>query len=183
MQAGEVSAPLRTAAGKAIVVVDEVVEPGPAPFEDVKASVRTDLHDDRARRAALERAREAVDRTADLAAAARALGLDVQRSGDLAPGQALPATGGASDEMGAALFGDGAQVGDRGAVPVPAGALVYAITRREPFDPSRFAASRADLRDETLARRRDAYRQSILDNLRARQTIEVNRSWLESLGG
>jgi hypothetical protein len=183
LEIGVLSSPLRVAAGSAIVVVDEVLPASPAPFEDVKTDVSTAVVAERARTAALTAARDANDRHGDLAAVASALGQEVESSGALAPGQPLPGTGGPSPELRESLFGAGASEGDRGVVAVPSGAVVYRISRREPFDAQRFETEKAVLRKETLENRRNQYRQAIITQLKFQQQVEYNVALLDALEG
>jgi len=181
LEPATLSEPLRVAAGVALVVVDDVVPEGPAPFDEVRSSVSTAILDERARSAALVAARASNDRHADLATLAGSEKLELQSSTDLAPGQAPAGTGGSSAEIEEVLFGNAATAGVRGVVAVPAGAMVYEITRREPVDPLRFQTESAGLREETLQSRRNQYRQSVVNQLRSTQQVEYNPQWLDSL--
>ncbi len=183
MEAGEISRPLRVARGVAIVMADEIVPAGVAPFEAVDQKVRTDLLNERARQAAFAAAERALEGAGDLPAAAAPLNLEVRESGDLAPRQVLPATGGNSPELQAALFGDAVAVGDRGVVPVPAGALAYEITRREPFDAPAFQAARESLRAELLLQRRQGMRRSMVDQLGRQMEIVINDEVVRRVDG
>lgn len=183
LEPGVLSSPLRVGAGMALVVVDELLPASPAPFEDVRSAVSTALLDERTAAAALMAAQEANDRHADFEAVAKALGQDVQKSGELAPGQAPPEAGGSTPELAEILFGDGADEGDRGVIAVPNGAMVYRISRRAPFDPQRFETEKSDLRRETVQNRRAQYRQAVINQLKAQQQIEYNASWLDTIEG
>ena len=66
-------------------------------------------------------------------------------------------------------------------IEVPAGAILYQVTRREPFDATRFESERGTLREELLRERRGSHTRSILDHLRAVEQIELNPDWLDSL--
>lgn len=183
LQPGEVSPPLRTAPGMALVVVDEIVPPAVAPLEEVETAVRTDLRNQHAREAALNAARRALERHDRFAAVARALGKEVAESGDLAPGSAIPRTGGSTPEMQEKLFGPGVMEGDRGVVPVPAGALVYEVTRRQPFDSLAFEDAKASLREELLEQRRSALRRSVLEQMYRQQEVLINGELIEAYNG
>jgi len=115
--------------------------------------------------------------------AAKQFGLEVLESADLAPGQTIAGTGGLSSEAKSRLFGSEAREGDRGHAPVPAGALIYEITSREPFDPQRFRDGKAALHDEVLVQRRNQLQQSLLAGLQQRQQIEVNDAVIERYNG
>ena len=181
LEPGALSSPLPVATGLALVTVDQILPPSPAPFEDVKLSVTSEVLDERARGAALTAAEAALAKHGDPAAVAKRLGLEVGSSGDLAPGQAPPEAGGVTPDLTARLFGPQASEGDRGAIGVPAGALVYEISSREPFDAERFESERATLLDETLQSRRANYVQGIINQLLEQHEVEINPAWNETL--
>jgi peptidyl-prolyl cis-trans isomerase D len=181
LEPGTLSSPLPVASGLALVTVDQILPPSPAPFEDVKLSVTSEFLDDRARRAALTVAEAALAKHGDPASVAQRFGLEVGSSGDLAPGQAPPEAGGVTPDLTAKLFGPEASAGDRGAIGVPAGALVYQISSREPFDAERFESERATLLDETLQSRRASYVEAIINRMLQQHEVEINPAWHETL--
>jgi hypothetical protein len=171
---GVVSAPLRTAAGMALVVVDEIVPTSVPPLEEISSEVRADFLSERSRRAAIDAAERALRGNASFEGVARALGKEAMESGSLAPGQDIPGTGGGSAELRQGLFGPGVEVGDRGVAAVPDGAVVYEVSERQPFDPSAFTAASGQLRMELLQQRRDLLRRSLLTQLGERLEVVVN---------
>lgn len=183
LEAGSVSSPLRTATGMALVAVDEIVPSSVAPLSEVIETVRTDLLNDKLRQMAVSAGERALSRGADFDAVAQALGKLAQESGDLAPGASLPETGGTSPAMEEKLFGPGVMEGDRGVAQVPAGALVYEIVRRQPFDSYAFEDARSELRDGLLEQRRIGLQRSILDRLSEQQEILVNERMIERIDG
>jgi peptidyl-prolyl cis-trans isomerase D len=183
LEAGSVSPPLRTARGMVLVAVDEIVPPSLAPLDEVSETVGTDLLNDRSRNAALAAAARAVQRKGDFEAVARALGKEVQESGDLAPGATIPGTGGSTPEMQEKLFGPAVVEGDRGAIQVPSGALVYEVVRRVGFDSYAFEDAKPELRRELLQERRATARQAILDQIAQRREILVNNELVEQYDG
>jgi peptidyl-prolyl cis-trans isomerase D len=174
IEPGTVSPPLGTARGMSLLVVDAIVPPSVAPLEDVANSVRTDLLNERARQTALRNAQRAMRPGTDIDAVAGALGRQVAASGDMAPGQAPPGTGGSTDELQQALFGAGVMIGDRGVVEVPAGALVYEVTGRQEFDSYAFEDSKPALRAEMLRQRRFALRQALVNQMIQTQEVAIN---------
>ena len=178
---GTLSSPLPVASGLALVTVDQVLPPSPAPFEDVKPSVTSEFLDERARGAALIAAEAALAKNGDPQSVAQQLGLEVGSSGDLAPGQAPPEAGGVTPDLTARLFGPEASAGDHGAISVPAGALVYQISSREPFDADRFESERATLLVETLESRRASYVEAIINQMLEQHEVEINPAWQETL--
>ena len=181
LEPGQVSEPLRVAQGLAIAVVDELVPPSIAPLEQIQERVRSDLLNDKAVRAAIATAEQALARQGALDRAAKAVGREAQDSGELGPGQAVAGSGGSSPEMREALFGAPAAVGRTGVVPVPGGALVYEIVSRQAFDPQAFQAARNDLRAELLEQRRQGMRRSMVDELSRRSNIEINQELVQRL--
>jgi len=183
MEAGEVSAPLRVRSGLALVAVDEIVPESIAPLEDVQDRVRTDLLNDRAVRLSRSVAENALEHREDFADVVAALDAEAESSGELAPGQSLPGTGGSSIEMQEALFGDAVTIGDRGVVGIPSGALVYEVTSRQPFDAIAFEQQKETLRTDLVQQRRLGMRRSMVDELSRQIEIEPNRALVEGLDG
>jgi peptidyl-prolyl cis-trans isomerase D len=177
---GMVSAPLQTSRGMAILAVDETVPGSVAPLAEVETSVRTDLLNERAHQAALAAARRALEGSGSFDAVAKALGKEVAASGDLALNQSPPGTGGSTPELEEALFGPGVIEGDRGVARVPAGALAYEITSRQPVDSAAFEDAKADLRNELMSQRKLQLRQAILEKLARAQDVQVNREVVEA---
>jgi len=132
---------------------------------------------------ALASARGAFEPDRDLAAAAAALKLDVQESGDLNRGQGLPQTGATPETLESLLFGDDVAVGDSAVAEVPAGAMLYEVTGREPFDPVAFQTAKPDLRRELLARQQGLVQRSILERLRQSQDVQVNQALVDRYNG
>ncbi len=175
MEPDTVSSPLGVARGLAIVACEAVVPPSTAPLDEVRERVATAILNQRARDAALARARQAETSGKALDAVARSLGVKAEDSGDLAPGPvSLPGAGGPSPELRARLFADDAKVGDRGVVVVPAGAVVYEITKRTPFDAKAFEAARPKLLAELQNQKSEALLQSLLPRLRERYDVRIN---------
>jgi peptidyl-prolyl cis-trans isomerase D len=176
---GVVSAPLRTAGGTALVIVDEIVPASVPPLPEIAATVRSDILAERSRQAALQAGERALRRSASFDSVARALGAEVQESGSIAPGQQIPGTGGPSAELMEALFSRHVDVGDRGVAAVPDGAVVYEVTERQPFDPIAFNAVRGQLRAELVQQRRELLRRSLLTRLSERLEVAINEELVQ----
>lgn len=179
---GGVSEPLRVARGLAVAVAGELVPESVKPFDEATDAVRDDL---RAARA-LEAARAAAHRAfaeEDFDAAVKTLGLEVKESGDLGPAQTVPGTGSSPRELAPHLFGPEVAEGRTGLVDVPAGALIYRVSRREAFDPASFLAAKADLREELLQQRRNVWRQTVLTRLREGHEILRNTDLVARIDG
>jgi hypothetical protein len=105
---------------------------------------------------------------------AERLGSELQESGDLSPNQDLPGTGGLTAEVRSVLFGEDVQEGDRGAVAVPSGALVYEVTYREGFDRVDFETRRVELTEELRQQRRQELELSMVEQLREDGEVQIN---------
>jgi len=171
---------MRVGAGLALVTVDALVPAAPAPLSEVREQVSASVLAERRTDAAFNMASGLFDETKTLSSLATASN-SVQQSGDLAPGQPPAGAGGNTDEIESRLFGDEAQIGKRGVIRVPAGAMIYEITAREVFDPTRFANEKQELMDETLRVRQESYLQSILANLRDQVTVEYSARFAAGL--
>ena len=159
----------------------EEVPPDIAPLEEITGQVRADVLNDRARKTAMDSAQGALKRYGSLEKAAKALDIEVLKSGNITVGRTLPRTGGITPELEEALFGPETSVGMSGVVRVPAGALIYLVTKREAFDPAQFEASMEDLEEEVLSQRRESLVISILSRVRERYEIEVNQELVDRL--
>lgn len=169
---GEVSQPVAVTRGMAILTVVESVPPAVRPLTEVIEKVRLDLIAARQAEAASTAARRGFA-SGDLAAAAKALKLDVKQSGDIVAGQGLPGVGSAP-QLETALFGPGSAVGRKGVVEIATGAVIYVVTKRDTFDPSKFESGKAALRAEILRQRKDALLQPIVEGLRQKIPVEIN---------
>ncbi len=173
---GETSAPVDTRGGKIIVTVKGITATEVAPFDEVENQVRLDVLDKKMREAAYDVATQVTVGNWDLQSVSSVLDLELQESGDLPPGTSPPGSGGNSEELEQMLFSDLATVGDQGIARVPSGALIYRITRREPFDPVAFESAKPALTQEVETNRKEALRESILTKLRDRYEVEINQT-------
>jgi peptidyl-prolyl cis-trans isomerase D len=180
---GDTSAPLDTRGGKIIVTVDAITSAEVAPFDEVENEVRLDMLDDRRLTAAYDVATRAAAGDWTVQSVAGMLDLEVQESTDLGPGTSPPDSGGNSEELQQALFGDSVAVGGKGVARVPDGALMYSVTRREPFDPVAFESARTELTQELETNRKSAQIESILTKLRERYEVEINQELVGQIDG
>jgi peptidyl-prolyl cis-trans isomerase D len=183
LEPGAISPPLPTARGMALVVVDDIVPTSAPPLEEIAATVRTDVQNDRAKQAAVANAERALLRHKNITAAAAALNKEVLESGNIAPGQDIPGSGGSSPQLLEKLFGPEVRAGDTGVIPVPAGAMVYAVTERQQFDPAAFTEAKGELRGQLLDQRRNMLRQSILNQLAEELQVTINEELVQQYDG
>ena len=182
MDPGSVSEPLDVRQGQALVVVTDIVPPSVKPFEEVEVTAKAHLLNDRALRAARDAAKAAFDRHGTLEDAASALGLTPSPSGELTPGSSLPGAGGTSPELRESLFGPLTQTGDVGLSPVPAGMVIYEVTRREGLDEARFTELETGLRNELLQLRQGELLQSVIDKISKDYEIQINTELVSRVG-
>jgi parvulin-like peptidyl-prolyl isomerase len=175
-----VAGPFTVSTGQALITLDEILPPSVAALDEVENEVRAAILDHRMTAAALEAGREALERRGSLAAAAEALDGEVQESVDLAPGRInLPGSGGHSPDLARVLFAEDTVEGAKGVTQVPAGAVVYQVTGRVPFDPEAFETARETLGREVLDAKRARMLDAILTRLWDRYTIEYNEPLIE----
>jgi len=179
---GEVSNPTGVASGMAIFTVTQLVPSTVPPLLEVQERVQADVLQEKGREAALATARRALARGGDLGSIAKSLKLAVKSLADMVPDQALPGIG-RSPELKEALFGPAAAVASRGVVTIPTGAVIYAITVRQSFDPVRFEAAKPQLLAEMLEKKRSELLDSVLEGLRQKRTIEINQPLVASIKG
>jgi peptidyl-prolyl cis-trans isomerase D len=181
MQPGQVSPPLAVARGFAVVACLEVLPPAVRPQSEVMDRLANDVLNDRGRIAALAAARRVIA-ASSLETGAEGLKLEVKKTGDIETGAMLPGIGRAP-ELDAALFAPGSSVGAKGAVVVPGGAVAYTITRHDAFDPGKFQADKATLRDELIEQQRGQTTQGLIELLRQEHVIEINQPLVDSVNG
>jgi len=180
---GELAPLVRIGNGMALIAVDGEVPSEIPPLSEVRDVVVEDTRAERAVAAALERAERAVAEHGEIDAIATAMQLDLRESGDLAPGQPVPYAGGESDELQYRLFDADPRLGDRGIVAAPAGALVYEISARQPFDPARFASEREELRKQLLSQRQERLFQAMVEKISEDQQVEINDQVVQRYNG
>jgi peptidyl-prolyl cis-trans isomerase D len=179
LEPGSVSEPVGLRAGRAILAVTEIVPSSLAPLADVEGQVVADVLNERTRTVARQVAERAFRSAGSLKGAARSLGLEIRQSGNVTKARSLPGTGGMSPELEQALFAPDSEQGDSGFAPVPAGAILYEITKREPFDLEQFESSKEEITASFVEQRRAALLQAILEKVRLGYEISVNEPLIE----
>jgi peptidyl-prolyl cis-trans isomerase D len=181
MTPGQVSPPLAVARGLAIVACTEIVPSAVSPLSEVSDRVKADVLAERGRQAAYLTARR-IAAGPSLADGAKPLKLEVKKSGDLSAGGDLPGVG-RIPELDGVLFGAGGATGAKGSLLAPGGAIAYEVTRHDAFDPAKFEADKAALRNELIQQRRDQLTRGLIENLRQKHTIEINQPLVDGVNG
>ena len=172
---GEVAGPIPTPTGPAFVTVTGIQAPYVPPLEEVEARVRDDV----IRRKAFVLAQERADAVAavlqdadDFGAAAEAEELDVNESGLIARGTAVPGVG-VNAQVEAVAF---SLVPGETSDPVLTGnsAVVLHLHEREDADPAALQTSRERLRSEMILERQNQFYGAYMENAKARIPISID---------
>ena len=172
---GEVAGPIPTPTGPAFVTVTGIQAPYVPPIEEVEARVRDDV----IRRKAFVLAQERADAVAailrdadDFGAAAEAEELDVNESGLIARGAAVPGVG-VNAQVEAVAF---SLIPGETSDPVLTGnsAVVLHVHEREDADPADLQTSRERLRSEMILERQNQFYGAYMENAKARIPISID---------
>ena len=172
---GEVAGPIPTPTGPAFVTVTGIQAPYVPPLEEVEARVRDDV----IRRKAFVLAQERADAVAailqdadDFGAAAEAEELDVNESGLIARGAAVPGVG-INAQVEAVAF---SLIPGETSDPVLTGnsAVVLHVHEREDADPAALQTDRERLRSEMVLERQNRFYGAYMENAKARIPISID---------
>ena len=172
---GEVAGPIPTPTGPAFVTVTGIQAPYVPPLEEVEARVRDDV----IRRKAFVLAQERADAVAailqdadDFGSAAEAEELDVNESGLIARGAAVPGVG-VNAEVEAVAF---SLIPGETSDPVLTGnsAVVVHVHEREGADPADLQANRERLRSEMILERQNQFYGAYMENAKGRIPISID---------
>jgi peptidyl-prolyl cis-trans isomerase D len=179
---GEVSEPVATARGEAILKPVEVKAAGPAAFADVKARVKADLVGKKQEELALAAARNAMAAGPTVEDAAKAAGVKVETPESFPKAGPVPGLGASKtflDAVFAAAPGE-----TKGPVWVAGrGAAVFRVLEVTPFDAAEFEKQKADGTERLRQQKAGRLFQSLVQRLRAEAKIEVNRELLARFSG
>ena len=172
---GEVAGPIPTPTGPAFVTVTGIQAPYVPPLEEVEARVRDDV----IRRKAFVLAQERADAVAailqdadDFGAAAEAEELDVNESGLIARGAAVPGVG-VNAQVEAVAF---SLVPGETSDPILTGnsAVVLHVHEREDADPAALQTDRERLRSEMILERQNQFYGAYMENAKAGIPISID---------
>lgn len=179
---GEVSEPVATARGEAILKPVELKPAGPATFAEVKERVKAELARARQQETAMAAAKAAMAPGASVEDVAKAAGVKVETPESFPRSGPVPGLGSAKALLDAAFT---AAVGEtRGPVWVPErGAAVLRVLEVTPFDPAAFAGQKAETVDRLRQQKAGRLFQSLVQRLRAEARIEINRELMARYSG
>ena len=179
---GEVSEPVATARGEAILKNVEIKAAGPAAFADVKARVKADLVKARQQETAMAAARSAMAPGASVEDVAKAAGVKVEAPEAFPKAGPVPGLGapkGLLDAVFASAAGE-----TKGPVWVAdRGAAVFRVVELTPFDADAYAKQKAASLERLRQQKAGRLFQALVQRLRAETKIEVNREILARFSG
>ncbi len=179
---GEISEPVATARGEAILKPVEVKAAGPAAFADVKARVKADLVQKKQEEVALAAARAAMTPGASLEEIAKQAGVRVETPESFPKAGPVPGLGTGKALLDAAFS---AAVGETtGPVWVAGrGAAILRVLEVTPFDGEAFPKQKKEAVDRLRQQKAGRLFQSLVQRLRAEARIEVNKELLARFSG
>ena len=175
LQEGEVAGPIPTPTGPAFVTVTGIQAPYVPPLEEVEARVRDDV----IRRKAFVTAQERADAVAavlqgadDFGAAAEAEEIEVNETGLIARGAAVPGVGVNAQVEEVAFSLNAGETSD----PVLTGnsAVVVHVHERQDANRADFQANRERLRSEMILERQNQFFTAYMENAKARIPINID---------
>jgi peptidyl-prolyl cis-trans isomerase D len=177
LKPGEVSPPVATARGEALVKLVEVRKPGLPPFAEVRARVVADLARKKQEEAAVLTLKQALAKDGSLEAVAKDLKLTVVKPEAFGKSGPIPGLGSERALLDAVFGGSAGEVkgpvglGDRGAVALR-------IVEKTTLDRAALDAQKERIRESLRAQKASRLVQALLQQQRAERKIEVNREVL-----
>jgi peptidyl-prolyl cis-trans isomerase D len=177
LKPGEISRPVATARGEALIKLVEVRKPGLPPFAEVRARVVADLTKKNQEAAAVLTLKEALAKDKTLEAVAKDLKLKIEKPEAFGKSGPIPGLGAERALLGAVFGGTAGEtegpvgLGDRGAVALR-------ILEKTPLDRAALDAQKERIRESLRAQKASRLMQALLQQQRAERKIEVNRQLL-----
>jgi len=181
LKQGDVSEPIRTPQGFAVITVTGKQDPYIPKLDEVKTKVREDVLKQKAVEAARQKA-AAVDaqmKSGDFDKAAKAAGLDVKTTDLIARGAPI------GDAGVSPALEDKAFSLPAGAVSDPVvtdnGAAIVKVLERKDIDPAEFAKQKDSVRSELLNERKQKFFSAYMAKARQRMKININRETIAQI--
>jgi len=184
---GQLSLPIKTLRGYAILALKESLQARQANLEDVRDKVIGDYRKEKSIEMAKSRAEElakTVQGGAALAAAAKAQGLEMKSSEPLARTGSIPGVGSAR-QLSAAFTMQAGQTS--GATNIGSNWVVYRVVSREDAKPEEFDKQKGDVEKALLATKKssvwEAFREALEARMKQEGTLKMNEANLKRLSG
>ena len=185
LRPGDVSAPIRTDRGFAVLSVKEALPAHPGTLAEVHDRVLADYRREQSNEMAKSRAEDLARRAKagnDLPGAARSLGFEAKTSDLVARATSIPDVGSAS-QLGAAFTLAPGQAGD--AVFLGANWVIFRVTEQQAANLDDLPTQRQEITQQMLQSRREmayeAFRKSLETRLRNEGKLEFNDENLRRL--
>jgi peptidyl-prolyl cis-trans isomerase D len=169
---GDISEPIGTSRGPAIVYVSGVRPSGVAALNDVRQQVEQDLRQEKARQAASSRLAQAVAGSTTIDQVAGKVGLVVGEATVSRQGGIPGVTGDTSKFVEAAIAGNVGAVG--GPVVVGNGAIAFQVVEQKKITPQELAENRNTFIDTLRGQQARSLRAVLIQRLRKDAEIELN---------
>ncbi len=177
LKPGEVSPPVTTARGEALVKLAETRPSGIPPFSEVKARVIADLTRKKQEDAAVLTLKQTLAKAGSLEGVAKELKLKVEKPESFGKAGPIPGLGAQKAVLDAAFEGNAGDV--KGPVGLgERGAVLIRVVERTLFDKAAFEAQKEKLRESLRSQKASRLLQALLQRQRAERKIEVNREVL-----
>lgn len=181
LKENQVSDPIRTPAGIGFITVTGTQDSRLPTLAEVKDKVRDALLKQKAADAAREKATSLATsfNSGDFAAAAKAAGLEVKTTEQIARSAALPEVG-ASEAVDKAVFS--LPVGGvTDPIATENGVVIAKVTERHDVTPQDIAQGRNALREQLLNEQRNRFFQAYMSKAKQKMKIEINRDVLRQV--
>jgi peptidyl-prolyl cis-trans isomerase D len=182
LKLGEISDPVTTGRGEALVKLAEIKKAGMPAFADVKAKVVADLVRKKQDDATLAALQQAMEPGAALEAIGAKLSLKVELTEPFGKNGPIPGLGTPRALLETTFA---AKPGDlRGPVMVPdRGAVAFRLVERTELDKQAFEAQKDEIRDRLKNQKSSRLLQAMIARKKADSKIEVEKSLLARFGG
>jgi peptidyl-prolyl cis-trans isomerase D len=187
MRIGEVSQPIISDRGRAVISVKSITPAHQGTLEEVRAKLTTDFRHEKAVDLAKQRAADLAKRAQggeDFSKAAKALNIEVKTSDLLSRDGSIP-NAGTARQFGAAFSLSAGKVGD----PVFLGNdwFDYRVTEHQMANPADFEKQKKEIEDGLLNSKRqlafESFRIALEDRFRAEGKLSYNKDALTKLAG
>jgi peptidyl-prolyl cis-trans isomerase D len=177
LKPGEVSPPVATARGEALVKMAETRKAGLPDLAEVKPRVLLDLAKKKQEDASVATLKQALSKDGSLESVAKDLKLTVEKSEAFGKSGPVPGLGATRALLDAAFGGNPGDI--KGPISVPGrGVVALRIVEKSAFDKAAFDAQKERIRESLRSQKSSRLIQALLQKQRAERKIEVNREVL-----
>jgi peptidyl-prolyl cis-trans isomerase D len=181
LKVGEVSDPVSTVRGEALVKLVEIKKPGLPEFKDVKDRVVADLVRKKQDEATLAALKDALQPGVTLEQIAAKLNLKIETPESFAKNGPIPGLGAAKSVLDAVFSGNVGEL--KGPVSIPdRGAAVLKVLEKTPFDHAALDAQKEKTRESIKNQKSGRLLQALIARRRTEMKVEINKDLLARFG-